>query len=359
MNQKKFFILFLLGFCFLFNLLLGHTPQDSVEAATDKLPSNYVFYLPGLKDPKDAKADVEANGFIASDTFNAHFLFINDKTGKKVLKLNTLDGQNDVLTIPLDGTETKLTLIFKAKGAVVPDKDTPYGILWAMWQRGEYQSVLRHNSTNQIKGSSGLSRLNPENIVSDWHDYRLVFDLESDGKSMTATAFINGKQRHQTANFEKKNGAGNFIQFGENDGSTNGLGRYPYLLLIKDEDVSGKSLKQLSEIVGFDLEAEPELVDDADPVSKKPTNKPIGINMTAVDASSKDPNYIDPAYIKDGVIDLAKLPYSKNAAQKVTANPKMSPRLLKNASAIVDPSGANGTYRTIKEAIEMRFNQAR
>lgn len=94
------------------------------------------------------------------------------------------------------------------------------------------------------------------------------------------------------------------MQFGENDGSTNGLGRYPYLLLIKDEDVSGKSLKELSQIVGFDLEAAPELIDDADPASKRPAKKPAGINMTAADASSKDPNYIDPAYIQDGVTTL-------------------------------------------------------
>lgn len=351
MILKKKFFFFLLGFSLLFNSFNGLTMQTKA-ASTVKLPSNYIFYVPGLKDPKDAKADVEANGFLATDTFNSHFLFINDKTGKKVLKLNTLDGQNDVLTIPLDGTEKKITLIFKAKGAVAPDTGTPYGIFWAMWQRGEYQAVLRHNSSNQIKGSSGLSRLNPENVVSDWHDYRLVFDLAADGKAMTATAFIDGKQRHQTENFEKRNGTGNFLQFGENDGSTNGLGRYPYLLVIKDEDVSGKSLKELSQIVGFDLEARPELIDDADPVSKKPAKKPAGINMTAADASSKDPNYIDPAYIQDGVIDLTKLPYSKNAAQKVTANPKMSSRLIKKAAAIVDPSGANGTYRTIKEAID-------
>ena len=351
MVLKKRYLYVLLGFCFLIHSFIGLTTQTT-DASSVKLPSNYIFYIPGLKDPIDVKADVEANGFFTSDTFNSHFLFISDKTGKKVLKLNTLNGQNDVLTIPLNGTETKLTLIFKAKGAVVPGKGTPYGVFWAMWQRGEYQSVLRHNSTNQIKGSSGLSRLNPENIVSDWHDYRLVFDLAADGKAMTATAFINGKQKHQTANFERKSGEGNFFQFGENDGSTNGLGRYPYLLLIKDEDVSEKSLKELSGIVGFNLEAEPELIDDADPVSKKPAKKPAGINMTTVDASSKDPNYIDPAFIKDGVIDLAKLPYSKNAAQKVIATPKISARILKKAAAIVDPLGAEGTYRTINEAID-------
>ncbi|HEX3044877.1 MAG TPA: pectinesterase family protein [Bacillota bacterium] len=268
------------------------------------------------------------------------------------MKLNTLDAKNDVFTIPLDGKETKLTLIFKAKGAAVPDQGTPYGILWAMWQRGEYQSVLRHNASNQIKGSAGQTALKPDNIVSDWHDFRLVFDLAPDGKAMTATAFVDGKQRHQTANFEKKNGSGNFIQFGENDGSTNGLGRYPYFLLVKDEDVSGKSLADLSKIVGFDLEAKPVLVNDPDPVSKKPAKKPVSINMTATEASSKDPNYVDPCFIKDGIIDLTKLPYSKNSAQKVTAKPKLSSKIAKTAAAVVDPTGTAGAYKTIAAAIE-------
>ncbi len=351
MKIKHISIILLLVVCLLLTSLSDQTEQAIAQTSTVKIPPNYIFYTPGLKNPKDAKADVEANGFVASDTFNSHFILVTDKSGKKVLKLNTLDGQNEVLTIPLEGTENKITFIFKAKGAVVPDKGTPFGILWAMWQRGEFQSLLRHNSSNQIKGSSGLSRLNPDNVVSDWHDFRLVFDLAADGKAMTATAFIDGKQRHQTANFEKLNGSGNYFQFGENDGSTNGLGRYPYFLLIKDEDVSGKSLAELSKIVGFDLQANPELIDDSDPVSKKPAQKPAGINMTAAEASSKDPNYVDPAYIKDGVIDLTKLPYSKNTAQKVTANPKLAAGILKKAAAVVDPAGANGAYRTIAEAI--------
>ncbi len=351
MNKKGISIILLLGFCLSFTLLYGQAEQIVAQASAVKLPPNYIFYAPGVKNPKDAKADVEANGLKALETFNSHFLFITDKTGKKVLKLNTLDGQNDYLEFPLDGTETKITFIFKAKGAVVPDKGTPYGILWAKWQRGEYQSVLRHNASNQIKGSSGLSRLNPDNIVSDWHDFRLVFDLAADGKAMTATAYIDGKQRHQTLNFEKQDESGSYFQFGENDGSTNGYGRYPYFLLVKNEDVSVKSLGELSKIVGFDLEAKPELVDDSDPVSKKPAKKPVGINMTAAEASSKDPKYVDPSFLKDGVIDLAKLPYSKNTAQKVTANPKMPSRIFKKAAAVVDATGANGAYKTIASAI--------
>ncbi|TCL72327.1 pectinesterase [Hydrogenispora ethanolica] len=355
MKQKRFAMALLttLLFCGSLVPLYGQeAPPTAKNAANLSVPANYILYIPGLKNATDAKADIEANGFQTTVTFNAHFSLVNDAAGHKLLKLNTLDAQNDVLTIPLDGTETKLTLIFKAKGAVVPDRGTPFGILWAMWQRGEYQSVLRHNASNQIKGSTGQTGLNPENIVSDWHDFRLVFDLAPDGKAMTASAFIDGKQRHQTANFEKKNGSGNFIQFGENDGSTNGLGRYPYLLLIKNEDVSGKSLAELSKIVGWDLEAKPVLVNDPDPVSKKPAKKPAGINLTAADASSKDPNYVDPSLIKDGVIDLAKLPYSKNAAQKVTANPKLPADLARIAAAIVEPSGANGAYRTIAAAID-------
>ncbi len=322
------------------------------QAATVSLPANYTLYIPGLKNANDAKADVEANGFQTTATFNSHFSLVSDTAGHKILKLNTLDAQNDGLTIPLAGTETKLTLIFKAKGAVVPDRGTPYGILWAMWQRGEYQSVLRHNASNQIKGSTGQTGLNPDNIVADWHDFRLVFDLAPDGKAMTATAFIDGKQRHQTANFEKKNGAGDFLQFGENDGSTNGLGRYAYLLLIKNEDVSAKSLADLSQIVGWDLQAKPVLVNDPDPASKKPVQKPAGINLTAADASSQDPNYVDPSFIKDGTIDLAKLPYSKNAAQKVTVHPQLPANLAQIAAAVVDPTGAGGAYRTIAAAIE-------
>ena len=339
--------------CFL-PILLGenNAAAPGPGAVAVKLPVNYVLYIPGLKNSIDAKADIEGNGFTASNTFNTHFSFVSDKAGNKVLRLNTLDAVNDMLTIPLDGSETKITFIFKAKGAVVPDRGTPYGILWVMWQRGEYQSLLRHNASNQLKGSTGQTSLNPDNIVSDWHDYRLVFDLGADGKAMTACAFIDGKQRHQTANFEKKNGSGNFFQFGENDGSTNGLGRYPYLLLIKNEDVSSKSLADLSKIVGFDLEARPELVHDPDPASKKPAQKPAGINMTGSEAGSKDPNYIDPSFIKEGSIDLARLPYSKNNARKVIAKPKLRSNLAQIATVTVEPNGAGGAYKTIAAAID-------
>jgi hypothetical protein len=195
-----------------------------LKSAAPTLPSNFIFYAPGEKNPTDPKADVEANGFTASGVFNKHFSFVPDAAGKKVLKLDTLDGANDVFSIPLSGREKRITVIFMAKGAAARDTGTPYGAFWACWQRGPYQAVLRHNASNQIKGSTGQSRLNPDTIVSDWRDYRLVFEVADDGKAMTATAFIDGKQRDQTLNFEMRSGDGNYLQFGEGDGSTNGAG---------------------------------------------------------------------------------------------------------------------------------------
>jgi pectinesterase len=326
----------------------------AVEQSAVKIPANYTFYLPGKKNAKSVKADLEANGFKTTDTCSDHFSFVNDKTTQgKLLKINTLDGKDDAFSLPLVGTETKITVIFKAKGAIMPDKPdkpTPYGILWALLQRGQYQSLLRHNASNQIKGSTGQTNLGAENIVTDWHDYRLVFDVAADAKTMTATAFIDGKQRHQTAGFVKEFGEGNFISFGESDGSTNGFGRYPYLLIIKNEDVSAKSLADLSKSVGFNLEAVPQN-DDANPVSKRPKNKPAGINMTAADASSKDKSYKDPSAIINGVIDLSDLPFSKNFAQRVNAKPVLPADIAKKAAAVVDASG-KGTHRTIKEAVE-------
>lgn len=317
------------------------------------LPADWILYVPGAKDPTDVKADLEANGFTTLASCNTHFTFVDDTaSGRKVLKLNTTDGQNEHFRIPLTGDETRITLVFRAKGAVVPDTGTPYGVLWAAWQRGDYQAVLRHNASNQIKGSTGQTGLNPENIVSDWHDYRLVFELGKDGTAMTASAYVDGKIRHQTLDYEKKSGGGNYAAFGENDGSTNGIGRYPYLLLVKNEDVSGKSLTDLSAAVEMDLSATPVIVVDPDPASRKPAKKPAGINMTASEAGSKDANYRDPAFIANGTIDLSRLPYSRNAARKVTADPSLPAGLEAKAAATVDPSGAGGAYRTIGAAID-------
>jgi len=317
------------------------------------LPANCVLYAPGAKNPNDVKADLEANGFTTLASCNTHFSFVDDTaSGRKVLKLNTIDGQNEYFRIPLSGSETRITLIFKAKGAVVPDTGTPYGVLWAAWQRGAYQAVLRHNTSNQIKGSTGQTGLNPENIVSDWHEYRLVFELASGGTAMTATAFVDGKMRHRTENYEKKSGDGNYAAFGENDGSTNGIGRYPWLLLVKDEDVSGRSLKDLSALCGLDLSVNPVIQVDPDPASRRPARKPAGINMTAAEAQSRDPNYVDPAFIANGTIDLSRLPYSRNAAKKVTADPPLPAGIASLAAATVDPSGAGGAYRTIGAAID-------
>jgi len=316
---------------------------------------NYILYVPGAK-KADPKADIEANGFKAGDSFNKHFSFVYGKDKKvKAIKVDTTDGVNDYFTIPLSGSEKMVTLIFKAKGAKDPDKGTPFGVLWAGWQKGNYTALLRHNHSNQIKGSTGQTNIKPDDIVSDWHEFRLVFNIEADGKAMTATAFVDGKERHKTANYVKEltewGGAGNFLAVGENDGSTNGFARYLYFLVVKDEDVSKKSLADLSKTVNFDLTVIPELVSDKDPASKKPANKPATINMTAADASSKDEKYVDPAFIDKGIIDLAKLPYSKNAAQKVNAKPVL-PDVKKINALIVDATGANGAYKTIASAIE-------
>ncbi len=309
------------------------------------LPANFLFYLPGSKNTDNPQADLEAHGFLTAVTCNDHFSFVSDQNGRKILKLNTLDARKELITLPLTGSETRLTLLFKAKGAALPEIGTPYGLFWVLWQNGAYQSLLRHNATNQIKGSTGQTGLNPENLVADWHDYRLVFDRAADGKAVTATAYIDGVQRHQTADFTKENGDGHFLQFGANTVSTNGLARYPYLLFIQDEDVSGKSLAELSRLVGFDLEVRPVLVNDPDPVSKKPARKPAGINLTAA------VNYRDPSSIDGGTIDLKRMPFNKNAAQKVTATPELPADLAAIADAVVDPSGANGAYPTIAAAI--------
>lgn len=334
--------------------------SEAVTAATAKIPANWTLYIPGSKNPADPKADIEAQGFATLPGFSSHFSFIHDAaSGRPVLKLDTTDGKNDFFRLPLAGTEKRITLVFKAKGSTVPDRaSTPFGIFWAGWQRGRYQAVLRHNASNQVKGSSGQTSLKPDDIVSDWHDFRLVFEVADDGKAMTATAFIDGQQRHQTKGFVKDSGetafspdtmsgAGNFVMFGENDGSTNGYGRYPYLLVIKDEDVSAKTLGELSAAAGFDLAANPDTASDSGPVSLKPAKKPAGINMSAAEASSKDATYVDPSFIKDGALDPDRIATSKTAIQKVNRTPSLPAGFA--LALTVDPSGA---YKTIASAID-------
>jgi pectinesterase len=353
--MKKIFTYMTIPFCICVMLSVGSTVKGQKQPSKEdvKLPDNYVLYVPGKKNPKNAKADLEANGFAVTDTAKDHFSFVdNTTTNGKVLKLNTLDGKEESFRIPLDGKETKVTVIFKAKGALQPDildKPTPFGVLWALWQRGGYQSLLRHNASNQIKGSTGQTSLNPDNIVSDWHDFRLVFEVGADNQSMTATAFIDGKQRHQTKNYIKKNDEGNFLAFGENDGSTNGFARYSYLLVIKNDDVSSKSLADLSKIAGYNLEAVPSTKNDPEPPSKRPAKKPAGINMTAADASSKDSKYKDPSFVDKGVIDLERLPFSKNSVKKVNGKPVLPTDISKKAATIVGP---NEKFKTIAKAIE-------
>ena len=148
--------------------------------------STWNLYLPGKGNKKDAAKDLEKQGWQSGDNVAKHFSLIDgDVNGKKLLKFDTNDSQQDAVVFPLKGDEKKVTLIFKARGAVDPDNTaTPLSIFYAYLEKGNDQAVLRHNSSNQIKGSNNMSRLReggslqgkPLDIVSDWHDFRLVFD---------------------------------------------------------------------------------------------------------------------------------------------------------------------------------------
>lgn len=332
-------------------------------------PGNYHLYVPGKADAKDAKKDLEAQGFTTMPSFEKHFSFL-DSEGGKVLLLNTLDGTNDAFTLPLAGNEKKVTILFKARGDVNPDSPaTPYGVFYASLQNGPYQAILRHNSSNQIKGSTGQTSMKPDNIVSDWHDFRLVYDIADDNKAVTATAFVDGKQRHQTANYIKDRsgdfpqefdpvaiqGQGHYVLFGENDNSTSGYARYAYVVIITDDDVSAKSLAELSSIAGFDMEKAPVIAKDQMPPSHRPSAKPVGINMTKEEASYKGNDWQDPAEIKGGVIDATSLPYSKANAEVINAAPDISSIKF---SATVDPKlkkskAKKGKFKTIQEAVDL------
>lgn len=346
-------------------------------SAVMAVPSNWNLYIPGANNPTDVKADVEGSGYKTFSNFSNHFSLVkNEANGKYCLKLNTLDGKNDVVMLPLSGNEKKVTVIFKAQGAEDPDKaGTPYGLLWTSLQQGSYQSILRHNASNQIKGATGSTKMKNaagknENIVSDWADYRLVFDVGDSGK-MTASFYRNGVLRHQTKDFvkdrteftdnfneEEFTGKGNYFLFGENDGGTNGFARYAYILLIKDEDVASKSLEDLSKIADFDLAQTP-VTKDAGPASRRPASKPNGINMLASEIN-KEASYVDPSTINGNSIDFNVLPYSKNAVQKVESDKKVLAKEIKalkiKFAATVNPDKATNakkkTFATIAEAIE-------
>ena len=327
------------------------------------------LYIPGKGNKKDVLKDLNKAGWQVSNNYKAHFSLVDGSINKKkVLKINTLDGKNDALMLPLTGNEKKVTLVFRAQGAVDPDNpQTPYGIFFAYLQNGVYQSMIRHNASNQIKGSKSMVRLTSDgtakgeklNIVSDWHEYRFVWDIESQDK-MTAQCYIDGKLFHSdtckkvnfadtmtSLDWDTMEGPGNYLEFGENDGSTNGFGRYAYLLVVVDEDISGISTEDLGKKLKVDLTSNP-VTKDAGPQSKRPAKKPAGINILAAEVG-KAAEWEDPCTIENGTLNLDELQTSWAKAEKVVRNPA-TPDL--NFAAVVDATGANGAYKTIAEAIE-------
>jgi len=341
----------------------GGKKANTREAFTPT--ENWNLYLPGKNNAKDVADDLAKSGWLVGDKYKDHFSIVDsDENGRKILKLNTLDGVNDAIVLPLTGNEKKVSLIFKAQGAVDPDKTTtPYGILFGFVQKGKYQTLLRHNASNQIKGSKSSTKLVDENkknqnIVSDWHEYRMIFDVENP-ESMKAKLLIDGKVRHSDISKEKPSenalsfndgesymvGDGNYLEFGENDGSTNGFGRYAYLLVVLDEDVENTPIEELGKKVNADLAKEITASKDPNPPSKRPANKPVGINMVGSDIN-KGADFKDSSAIENNVINLDSLPYSKNKVEVINRNPTV-PAL--NFAAKV---GANEQYKTIASAIE-------
>ncbi len=343
----------------------GKKVANTREAFTPT--ENWNLYVPGSNNAGDVRDDLAKSGWLTGDRYEKHFTLIDSDEGGKLLKLNTLDGVNDALVLPLSGNEKRVSLVFKAQGAVDPDKtSTPFGILFGFVQKGGYQTLLRHNSSNQIKGSKNQSRLTEDgtasgkkiNIVSDWHEYRMVFDVENP-EAMTAKMIIDGVVRHEDICKKTNNdgaldfssdasyllGDGNYLEFGENDGSTNGFGRYSWLLVVLDENIDDTPLSELGKKVGYDLTKTPSATKDEGPKSKRPAQKPAGINMQASELG-KDDSYIDRSEIENGTLDLTCLPYSQNESLVTNANPKV-PAL--NFAAKV---GENEQYKTISSAIE-------
>ena len=334
-----------------------------------KPTSGWNLYIPGNGNKKNVLKDLNKAGWQVSDNYASHFSLIEGSINKKrLLKINTLDGKNDALILPLTGNEKKVTLVFRAQGAVDPDNPlTPYGIFFAYLQNGAYRSMLRHNASNQIKGSKSMVRLTSDgtakgqrlNIVSDWHEYRFVWDIESPEK-MTAQCYIDGKLFHSdtckkvnfadtmtSIDWNTMEGPGNFLEFGENDGSTNGFGRYAYLLVVLDEDISGLSTEELGKKLKADLTSNP-VTKDPGPASRRPAKKPAGINILGKEVGKAD-DWDDPATIENGTINLDELATSWAKVEKVVRNPA-TPDM--SFAATVDASGAKGTYKTIAEAIE-------
>lgn len=339
------------------------------ETKRNLTPSkNWNLYMPGKKAKNDVNKDLAKAGWLTGDLYKNHFQLIDsDIKGRKVLKFTTLDGVNDALVLPLSGNEKKVSLIFAAQGAVDPDKPTtPYGILYGYVMKGEYQTLLRHNSSNQIKGSKSMARLRDENnkqidIVSDWHEYRMIFDVENPEK-MTSKLIIDGKVIH-TDTCKKVNtdhelnftpvegepsaylsGKGNFLEFGDNDSSTNAFARYAYFLVVLDEDVENTPIEELGAKVKADLKTYPVCSKDPGPASRRPAKKPAGINMQGAEIGKPD-TFVDPSEIENGTLDLDYLPYTQTAT-KVTNRTPSVPAL--NFAAKV---GAGEQYKTIAEAV--------
>ena len=338
--------------------------------------NNWNLYVPGKANKKDVVKDLEKQGWLSGDNVTKHFSLVDGDLNKgKLLKLDTTDSQQDVIAFPLSGNEKRVTVIFKARGAVDPDNvSTPLSIFYAYWQKGNDQAVLRHNSSNQLKGSNNMSRLReggtlegkPMDIVRDWHDFRLVYESkDGSGKNMTAKAYVDGVLRHEDTNKPRPEytidlnfdptvldvpymtGKGNYIEFGDNDGSSNAYGLYAYFLVVIDEDVSGLSLEEMGKKLKVDLVTNPTTADKG-PASRRPAKKPAGINMMGPEVNSLDPVYYDVATIKNEKLNLKKMPFSRADSEVITENPTLPEMTY---AATVDPKGAAGTFRTIAEAV--------
>lgn len=339
-----------------------------------KIPKGWVLYLPGKNNSKDIRKDLNKSYWHVSNSYEEHLSFVDsDINSKKCFKFQTLDGKQDAIILPLSGKEKRVTLIFKAKGEFDPDAGkTPYGIFYAFVQNGTWQTLLRHNSSNQVKGVFDMTRLRVpgglNDFVNEWHDYRLVFENTDDPKNMISKCYIDGKLIHTDKakerldwanniipdvdttklNWDIMGGLGNYLEFGDNDGSTNAFGRYAYFLTVLDEDVSSMSLEELSAKVNADLVTNPNTFNDAPPPSKRPAQKPKFINIEKEEVNSKEDPFYDRSSIKDGKLRITKLPVSRAKTEVITETPVLPEIEYK---AVVDKSGKDGAFKTIGEAI--------
>ncbi|GEM_PF-1285201 len=338
-----------------------------------KPAKGWVLYLPGKNNSKNVLKDLNKAGWEVSNSYEEHLSLIDSNiNGKKCLKFQTLDGKEDAIVLPLSGKEKRVSLIFKAKGSFDPDAGTtPYGIFYAYVQNGAWQTLLRHNSSNQVKGVFDMSRLRVPgglgDFVDQWHDYRLVFENTDKPSEMTAKCYIDGKLIHSDKCKERKDwaekmipdvdttkldwdqmiGCGNYLEFGDNDGLTNGFGRYAYFLAVIDDDVSGMSLEEMGAKLKADLVTNPD-IKDPPPPSKRPAKKPAYINITKEEVNSKADPFYDYSAITGGKFKLTRMPFSRAKSEVVTDKPELPDVKF---AATVDSTGANGAYKTIGEAI--------